>query len=415
MAFATPIFSKHYCVADCQLFIFSYSLLILNIMEQWIENTFGLSINEMDTWIRLCIILAIVLFAYLVDLLFSKAVVPIIRKLTLKTKAEWDDIFFDDAVCSSFSRILPAIILTAALPFAIDGIWGVLISRLTLIYIIITTCRFLSAIIHAIFNLFVHRKEEKAQSLMGIRQTFVIIVWIIGAILATAVIIDRNPVYLLTGLGAAATILMLVFQDSIKGLVAGIQLSFQDMVRVGDWIEMPSRNANGVVTEITLNTIKVQNWDNTIATVPPYSLMQESFLNWRGMQDSAGRRLNRSLNVDVNTVRFLSNKEVNDYISNQQLPAEAAKRGNTVTNLEAFRYTMEQHLRHSKDINPEMTFMVRTLEIGSEGIPVELYAFSRTKDWVPYEHIQAQLIEFALASLAQFGLRAYQRGSDYRQ
>lgn len=384
-------------------------------MEEWIETTFGMSINEMDTWIRLCVILAIVLFAYLVDLFFSKVIVPIIRKVTEKTKAEWDDIFFDDNVCSSFSRILPAIILTAALPFAIDGVWGVLIARFTLVYIIVTTCRFLTAIIRAIFNLFVHKKEEKAQSLGGIRQTFVIIVWIIGAILIAAVIIDRNPAYLLTGLGAAATILMLVFQDSIKGLVAGIQLSFQDMVRVGDWIEMPSRNANGVVTEITLNTIKVQNWDNTIATVPPYSLMQESFLNWRGMQESAGRRLSRSFNVDVHTIRFLTTKEVNDCIAKQQLPAEAAKRGNTVTNLEAFRYTMEQHLLHNRDVNPELTFMVRTLEMGSEGVPVELYAFSHTKDWVPYEHIQAQLIEFALASLSQFGLRAYQRGSDFKQ
>ena len=384
-------------------------------MEQWIENTFGMSINEMDTWIRLCVILGIVVFSYLVQLFFSKAIVPLIRKVTLKTKAEWDDIFFDDQVCATFSRILPAIILTAALPFAVDGVLGVLVSRLTLIYIIVTFCLFLTAVIRAIFNLFVYRKEEKAQSLGGIRQTFVIIVWIIGAINIAAVIIDRNPVYLLTGLGAAATILMLVFQDSIKGLVAGIQLSFQDMVRVGDWIEMPSRSANGVVTEITLNTIKVQNWDNTIATVPPYALLQESFLNWRGMQDGAGRRLNRSLNVDVHTIRFLTAKEVCDYIANQQLPADAAKRSGTVTNLEAFRYTMEEHLRQSKEINTDMTFMVRTLDMHSEGIPVELYAFSRTKDWIPYEHIQAQLVEFALASLSQFGLRAYQRGSDFKQ
>lgn len=384
-------------------------------MEQWIENTFGMSINEMDTWIRLCVILGIVVFSYLVQLFFSKAIVPLIRRVTLKTKAEWDDIFFDDQVCATFSRILPAIILTAALPFAVDGVLGVLVSRLTLIYIIVTFCLFLTAVIRAIFNLFVYRKEEKAQSLGGIRQTFVIIVWIIGAINIAAVIIDRNPVYLLTGLGAAATILMLVFQDSIKGLVAGIQLSFQDMVRVGDWIEMPSRSANGVVTEITLNTIKVQNWDNTIATVPPYALLQESFLNWRGMQDGAGRRLNRSLNVDVHTIRFLTAKEVSDYIANQQLPADAAKRSGTVTNLEAFRYTMEEHLRQSKEINTDMTFMVRTLDMHSEGIPVELYAFSRTKDWIPYEHIQAQLVEFALASLSQFGLRAYQRGSDFKQ
>lgn len=384
-------------------------------MEQWIANTFGMNIVEMDTWIRFSIILGIVVFSYLVDLLFSKVIVPIIRKVTEKTKAEWDDILFDDSVCSSFSRILPSLILTAALPFAIDGIWGVLISRLTIIYIIVTSCRFFSALIRAVFNLFVHRKEEKAQSLGGIRQTFVIIVWIIGAILMAAVIINRNPAFLLTGLGAAATVLMLVFQDSIKGLVAGIQLSFQDMVRVGDWIEMPSRNANGVVTEITLNTVKVQNWDNTIATLPPYSLMQESFLNWRGMQDSEGRRFNRSIQIDMHTVRFLSAKEVADCIAKQHLPQDASNRVGAVTNLEAFRYTMEEHLRKSKEINPNMTFMVRELDCSSEGIPVELYAFSNTKEWVPYEHIQAQMVEFALASLSEFDLRPYQRGSDFRR
>ncbi len=384
-------------------------------MEQWIENTFGMSINEMDTWIRLCVILGIVLFSYLVQLLFKKVIVPVIRKVTEKTKAEWDDIFFDDDVCNTFSRILPAVILTAALPFAVDGMVGVLVARLTLIYIIVTFCLFLTAIIRAVFNLFVHRKEEKAQSLGGIRQTFVIIVWVIGAINIVAVIIDRNPVYLLTGLGAAATILMLVFQDSIKGLVAGIQLSFQDMVRVGDWIEMPSRNANGVVTEITLNTIKVQNWDNTIAMLPPYALMQESFLNWRGMQDSAGRRFNRSINIDMHSVRFLTDKEVADFIAKQRLPQEAADRAGTVTNLEAFRYTMEQYLRYCEDVNSKMTFMVRNLESGSEGIPVEFYAFTNTKEWIPYEHFQAQLVEYALASLPLFNLLPYQRGSDFHR
>ncbi len=384
-------------------------------MEQWIEQTFGMSIADMDMWVRIGIVGGIVVFAYLVDLIFSKVIVPIVRKITLKTAAKWDDILLDDKVCSTFSRILPALILTAALPFVLEGWFGVLVSRATIIYIIVTVCLFLSAVIRATFNLFVYRKEEKAQSLAGLRQTFIIIVWIVGAILMAAVIIDRNPAYLLTGLGAAATILMLVFQDSIKGLVAGIQLSFQDMVRVGDWIEMPSRNANGVVQEITLNTVKVQNWDNTISTLPPYSLLQESFLNWRGMQESDGRRFSRAINIDMHTIRFLSDKQVDEYVAKKRLPADAVDRKGAVTNLEAFRYTMEQHLAQCKDINPNLTFMVRQLPSGTEGIPVELYAFTRTKEWVDYEHIQSQLVEFAIASLPQFGMRVYQRGSDFRQ
>lgn len=384
-------------------------------MEQWIEQTFGLSIADMELWVRICIIAGIVVFSYLVDLIFRKVIVPIVRKITNRTAAKWDDILLDDNVCVTFSRILPALILTAALPFVIEGWFGVLVSRATIIYIIVTVCLFLSAVIHAIFNLFVHRKEEKAQSLAGLRQTFVIIVWIIGAILIAAVIIDRNPAYLLTGLGAAATILMLVFQDSIKGLVAGIQLSFQDMLRVGDWIEMPSRNANGVVTEVTLNTVKVQNWDNTISTLPPYSLLQESFLNWRGMQESGGRRFSRAINIDMHTIRFLSDKEISDHIAKKHLPASAAQRKGMVTNLEAFRYWIEQHLIQNPDINPDLTCMVHQLMPGTEGVPVELYAFTRTKEWVEHEHIQSQLVEFAIASLPQFGLRVYQRGSDFKR
>ena len=384
-------------------------------MEQWILSTFGMSIADMDMWVRIGIIAGIVVFSYLVDLIFSKVIVPIIRKITLRTKAQWDDILLDDKVCATFSRILPALILTAALPFVLEGWFGVLVSRATIIYIIVTVCLFLSAVIRATFNLFVYRKEEKAQSLAGLRQTFIIIVWIIGAILMAAVIIDRNPAYLLTGLGAAATILMLVFQDSIKGLVAGIQLSFQDMVRVGDWIEMPSRNANGVVQEITLNTVKVQNWDNTISTLPPYSLLQESFLNWRGMQESDGRRFSRAINIDMHTIRFLSDKQVDDFIAKKRLPASAVERKGSVTNLEAFRYTMEQHLIKDQDINNKLTCMVRQLTPSTEGVPVEFYAFTHTKEWVDYEHIQSQLIEFAIASLPQFGLRVYQRGSDFRQ
>ena len=384
-------------------------------MDQWIKENFGVGIHEMDTWVRLCIILGIVVFAYLVDLLFSKVIVPIIRKVTVRTKAEWDDIFFDDKVLSTFSRTLPAFILTATLPFAVeDGLMGILIARGTLIYIIVTGCRFLTAIIHAVYKVFVFHKEEKAQSLGGLRQTFVIIVWIIGSILMAAVVIDRNPAFLLIGLGAAATVLMLVFQDSIKGLVAGIQLSFQDMVRVGDWIEMSSRNVDGVVTEITLNTIKVQNWNNTIATIPPYSLMQESFLNWRGMQESAGRRFCRSINIDMHTIRFLSADEVKQFVTKAQLPADALQRVGTVTNLEAYRYAMEQYLLSNKAINSDMTFMVRQLQSSTEGVPVQFYAFSHTKDWVIYEHLQAQIIEFGIASLSQFDLRIYQRSSDFR-
>lgn len=384
-------------------------------MQDWLVQTFDLDIESLSFWVRTAIVAGIFLLAYLVDLLFVKLVAPIIRRITMRTETELDDILLSDHVIGAFSRMLPAIILTAALPFVFDGgILGILVARATIIYIIITACNFLDAIVQAIFGLFVHHKEDKALSLAGIRQTFEIIIWIIGIIMIIAIIIDRDPLHLLAGLGAAATVLMFVLQDTIKGLVAGIQLTFQDMLRVGDWISMPSRDTDGVVIEITLNTIKIRNWDNTITTLPPYSLLTESFRNWRGMKESDGRRFRCTLRVNVNTIALLTHDQVDDYIKRGQLPPSAIDRRDTITNLEVFRYAMEQYLRQDAAINNDMTLMVRHLPAGTEGVPIELYGFTYTKEWTEFESIQARLLEYAFAILPQFGLRAYQRSSDLK-
>lgn len=384
-------------------------------MQDWLVQTFDLDIESLSFWVRTAIVAGIFLLAYLVDLLFVKLVAPIIRRITMRTETELDDILLSDHVIGAFSRMLPAIILTAALPFVFDGgILGILVARATIIYIIITACNFLDAIVQAIFGLFVHHKEDKALSLAGIRQTFEIIIWIIGIIMIIAIIIDRDPLHLLAGLGAAATVMMFVLQDTIKGLVAGIQLTFQDMLRVGDWISMPSRDTDGVVIEITLNTIKIRNWDNTITTLPPYSLLTESFRNWRGMKESDGRRFRCTLRVNVNTIALLTHDQVDDYIKRGQLPPSAIDRRDTITNLEVFRYAMEQYMRQDAAVNNDMTLMVRHLPAGTEGVPIELYGFTYTKEWTEFESIQARLLEYAFAILPQFGLRAYQRSSDLK-
>lgn len=384
-------------------------------MQDWLSQTFNLDIDSLSFWVRVAIVTGIILISYLVDLLFVKLIAPIIRRITQRTETELDDILLSDHVINAFSRMLPAIILTAALPFVFTGgILGILVARATIIYIIITACNFLVALVQAIFGLFVHHKEDKALSLAGIRQTFEIVIWIIGIILIIAIIIDRDPLHLLAGLGAAATVMMFVLQDTIKGLVAGIQLTFQDMLRVGDWIAMPSRDTDGVVIEITLNTVKVRNWDNTITTLPPYALLSESFRNWRGMKEGDGRRFRCCLRVNVNTIALLPAAKVREYVQQGMLPQSALGRAESVTNLEVFRHVMEQQLRHDPDINPNMTLMVRHLPAGTEGIPIELYAFTRTKEWVDFEHIQARLLEYAYSVLPQFGLRPYQRSSDLK-
>lgn len=365
-------------------------------MIEWLNQNLGTNGSEMLWYWRLLIVLGIVALSFLVDLLFAHLIIPAIKRLTSRTETQLDDILLSQKVCNAFSNILPPIVLSFALPFALNGTLEMIAGRLCNAYIIICVIRFLCVVVGAFYNLFVYTRGEKARSLKGLAQTLQIILTVLGIILVISTLLDKSPMILISGLGAMAAVMMLVFQDSIKGLVAGIQLSFNDMLAHGDWISMPSRNVDGVVTDITLTTVKVQNWDNTILTIPPYTLVTETFQNWKGMQQSTGRRLSRQICIDVNTVRFLD---------------KASGR----TNLQQYREELYKYLQQHPAINADMTLMVRQLKAGTEGIPVEIYAFTRTKVWEEYEAIQAQLVEYALAILPEYGLRAYQRGSDFRQ
>lgn len=382
-------------------------------MEQWLINNLGSDASSLSGWMRLAIVAGIVLVAYLVDLIFRKAVTPVLQKIAQRTSTQWDDILLAPNVCAAFSHILPPVILASALPFFTQGTFEIIISRLLRLYIIYNVAYFVTTLMHAIFNIFMHEKHAKASSLKGILQTLQILVWILAVIIMISVLLDRSPVYLITGLGAAATVLMLVFQDSIKGLVAGVQLSMNDMVRVGDWITMPARGVDGVVAEISLSTVKVRNWDNTIMTIQPYALLTDTFQNWRGMKESDGRRLTRAVNVNMLTVRLLTARQIEEYQEKGWLPA-SAKQG-SATNLEAFRGCLLQYLRQMPELNEQMTLMVRQLPASSEGIPVQVYAFSHTKVWEEYEEIQARIIEYMLALMPKFDILPFQRSGDRPQ
>lgn len=377
-------------------------------MNEWIENNIGIEGSELNIWWRLAIILGIIVVAFLVDVILNKLIIPTIRKITEKTSTNVDDILLNDKVLKSATAIVPPVILTFALPFALKSNVEVLATRLTIIYIVINVCRFVSLFIGALHDVYVDKRGSKANSLKGICQTFQIIVWFIGVILIISILIDKSPVYLIGGLGAFATVMMLVFQDSIKGLVAGVQLSLNDMVRLGDWITMPSRGVDGVVTEITLTTVKVQNFDNTIMTIQPYTLITETFQNWKGMQQGAGRCISRSINIDIHSVRLCTDQEFESWKELGYLSKDAKK--DEATNLEAFRLYMESWLRHNDRINPNMALMVRQLKAGSEGIPLQIYCFTYIKSWEQYENVQAQLIEYMIAHSNDFGLYVFQRG-----
>ena len=378
-------------------------------MNEWIDNNIGVDNVDMNIWWRLALISGIIIAAYLVDIILSRLIVPGIRKIVSKTSTQTDDILLSEKATKSFCSLLPPVLMAFALPFALKGTAQVVVERFMLIYIVVNVCRFLSTLVDAFYELFVYRGHEKARSLKGLSQTFQVLIWFLGAIAMASILIDKSPMLLLGGLGAFATVMMLVFQDSIKGLVAGVQLSVNDMLRPGDWIAMPGRNIDGVVIEVTLTTVKIQNWDNTIMTIPPYALVTETFQNWKGMTQSQGRRINRSVNINAYSVRFCSPVEFSEWKQKGYLPESAQEE--SATNLQAFRGFMEMYLKKNPDINNKMTLMVRQLSASDEGIPLQLYCFSRTKVWEEYEKVQATIVEYMLATMSDFGIYVFQRGS----
>lgn len=379
----------------------------------WLYRNVGSESSTLEWYWRLAIIFAIVISSYVVDAVFAHFIIPAVRKITERTATQIDDILLNEKVCRAFSNIIPAVILTGALPFVTQGTLEIVLARLTVVYIIICVTRFLCVLVGSAFHVYAHLRSGRAHSLKGIVQTIQILISAVAVILSVSALLDKSPAIILSGLGAMAAIMMLVFQDSIKGLVAGVQLAFNDMLAMGDWICMPSRQVDGVVIEITLTTVKVRNWDNTILTIPPYNLLTETFQNWRGMQESEGRRLCRQVNVDVQSVDFVTPEDVKS-LKAKGFEVGEVRYGET-TNLELFRTHLYNYLKSHPAINAEMTLMVRQLNMASEGIPVQIYAFTHTKVWEEYEEIQARLIEYTVSLMKNYKLVVYERSGYLRQ
>lgn len=302
--------------------------------------------------------------------------------------------------------------------------------------IVLTLALALSAFLNLVNAAYQRRPEAASRPIKGYLQVVKIAVFAIATILIIAALLDRSPLILLSGLGALAAVLMLIFQDTLLSLVASVQISSSDMLRVGDWIEMPQLNADGDVIDIALHTVKVQNWDKTITTIPTKRLITESFKNWRGMRESGGRRIKRALYLDQTSVHFLTPEErsrlrrfflLGDYLrgKEQELAewnARLAEHGREpvnmrrVTNIGTFRAYVERYLRNHPGINQNMTLIVRQLAPTAEGLPLEIYCFTNTVLWVEYEGIQSDIFDHLLAILPEFGLRVFQNpsGADLR-
>ena len=363
--------------------------------------------DVLDQFIAFALVLVI---AFVADAVCRHILMKAVAHLVRKTKATWDDIVFDHKVMVHLSRMVAPVIIYIFVPVAFaetsSSTLG-FIQRVCLIYILIVFLSFINSFLKAVYVVYSEKEQLRDRPLKGMLQTVQVILWFVGAIVVVSILIDKSPLSLLAGLGASAAILMLVFKDSIMGFVSGVQLSANDMLKVGDWIKVPKYDADGVVTEVTLNTVKVRNWDNTVTRVPPYVLVSDSFQNWRGMRESGGRRVKRSINIDMNTVRFCTPEQMKKF-EKQVWMSGFEKTGKEEVNLYVFRHYMEYYLRHNPRVNTELILMVRQLQPTPQGLPIELYFFSANKDWIPYEPLQAEVFDHLLAVLPEFGLRVFQ-------
>ena len=390
-----------------------------NYILDFLTHTAGVSADILSWVYPLTAAFAVALFSLLCTALFRFAVMPVVQRITEKTKATWDDYLFNPRVMRAFRRIIPPVIWYATLPYVFAEQPGLLSFALKVcnIYLVIVSLLFVSEFLHSLYEISAEHQKLRNRPLKGIYQMFNLLAFVVGCILVVSIVIDKSATAVLAGLGASAAVLMLIFKDSILGLVAGVQLSANDMLRPGDWITMQKYGANGFVREVTLTTVKVQNFDKTITTIPPYLLVSDSFQNWRGMREAGGRRLKMSINIDANTVHFCTAEELAGYVSKGYVPADRyADAGFPVANTQVFRDFMFSYMQGHPDVNNDLMVMVRMLQPTPEGLPVELYCFSTFPDWQPFERFQSSVLDYAVVMAKEFGLRVFQRpaGSDFR-
>ncbi|MCF8267166.1 MAG: mechanosensitive ion channel family protein [Ignavibacteriales bacterium] len=378
--------------------------------------------------------LGVLLFSYIVYIIIKKVIFRAIKKITSRTKTHIDDLLLTDKVFRRVAYVGPLLIIhefAYVIPEA-----QLFVSRLTesliVFFILLSIGAFLSAVTHVLEKM----DGLKDKPIKGYVQVVKIITYSLGVILLFGVITGTSVLTILGGLSLFTAVLLLVFRDTILSFVASIQIASYDLVKVGDWVEVPKFGADGDVIDLSLNVVKVQNWDKTITVIPTYKLLEESFKNWRGMTLSGGRRIKRNIYVDIISIRFLSEediaemskitllkdylitkqKEITEYNTKKNYDLSNPVNGRRLTNVGTFRAYLKAYLEKREDINKDMTFMVRQLQPAEQGLPIEIYVFTTTTSWVPYEEIQADIFDHIFAIAPQFGLRLFQKptGADLR-
>ena len=383
---------------------------VRDVVEQLISLT-GMQGDAVHVMRHVLMAVVAILLAWLSDVVCRRLVLPAVMKFTAHTSAKWDDIVFNRDVLVAACHIVPAVVVWLLLPlvFYQKPIVEDLLSRATAVYITVMTVRLLLAFVNASKKLDMGDGQRTStqqyfHSFCGVLR---IVVVFVGTVVAVGIVINRSPLSLLAGLGATSAVMMLVFRDTITGLVAGVRLTSNNMLHIGDWITFDKAGVNGVVEEMSLTTVKVRNFDNTIVTVSPTTLVQDSFQNWKGMQQSGGRRVKRMVLFDFHSICVVDDAMKQRLVDGGYFSAKELT-GRQI-NMTLFRRYMERYIASLKEVNPDMTFMVRQLEATSTGLPLEFYFFLKEKSWVEYEHQLADIMDNVYAVTPVFGIKIYQQ------
>ena len=410
----------------------SYSSVINNLLQ-----SIGLEGSSLHLVKMIVISISLIVFCFIADLIARKTILVIIERIIKKTKNTWDDVLIEQKVFKHVAHIVPAVLIGVLAPVLYEGHpdWILGLEKISEIYLTIAFILTIVAFFKAFQFYLESRPFLKGKPLDSYMQLIRLIIYILGGIYIISILVDKSPMGIFSALGAMSVVLMLVFKDTILGFVGSIQIAANDMVKIGDWVEFPKFGADGNVIEIKLQTVKVQNWDKTITTIPTYSFVSDAFKNWRGMTESGGRRIKRAISIDMNSVKFCNEKLLEklekidllkDYlkekrkeISNYNSGKDASIPANIrqLTNLGSFRAYLEKYLDNNPEISKEMTFLVRQLAPNEKGIPIEVYVFSSEQRWANYEAIQADIFDHMIAVLPEFELNVFQvpSGNDLKQ
>lgn len=408
-----------------------------SMVENWL---IGLGVSEKYSYELMMVVkfILMLVLCVLVNYLAKRYIIAILKKVVKKSKNKWDDILLQKNVFTALSHFAPASVIYYLAPiwFSASATVNAGIHRLANAYMLVVACLVINSVLDATVVIYQRYEVSRKRPIKGYIQAFKIVVFFVTGLFVIATLLNKSPWGFVSVLGGLTAVMMLIFKDMILGLVAGIQLAGNSMIARGDWIEMPNYGADGDVIDITLTTVMVQNWDKTITTIPTYALISDSFKNWKGMQESGGRRIKRAVNIDINSIRFVDDElleklkkvdllkeylqekltDIDQYNKENAVDTRLLINGRKITNVGTFRAYLIQYLRNHPKIHKDMTFLIRQLRPTENGLPIEVYVFSNDQVWANYEAIQSDIFDHILAVVPEFGLRVFQNptGSDFQ-